>query len=201
MAPKIETVGQHLYYAYARLGQCDAAKQKGCEKYSPIHFMIMNKLYKGLNTGTMSVRSLYDDEKLRMKVPQACYYCGSRESLSLDHLVAKKMGGSDDPANFIYACKTCNSAKGKKDLFEWYQGKGKIPPLMIIKRYLKLVFQYAEAQGLMEAPIENLSDLETPFRLDLIPTSYLDLQSIDYWVYPEDYDGERIGAAEISVKK
>ena len=51
--------------------------------------MVRNKLYHGLLSGTMSMRSLYDDERLKMTMPQACYYCGSTVALSVDHLIPR----------------------------------------------------------------------------------------------------------------
>jgi len=43
-----------------------------------------------------------------------CNYCGLTENLSLDHIFPQKYGGKDDAENLIFACRKCNSSKGKK---------------------------------------------------------------------------------------
>lgn len=48
-----------------------------------------------------------------------CVYCGSAESLSLDHVVPRSKGGSNSEDNLVTACQPCNSSKGAKDLSDW----------------------------------------------------------------------------------
>ncbi len=46
-----------------------------------------------------------------------CSYCGtclrerSRREIHLDHLVAREVGGTDEPENLVTACGPCNSKK------------------------------------------------------------------------------------------
>lgn len=49
----------------------------------------------------------------------ACVYCGDRNRLTLDHVVAVSRGGTDNAENLVTACKSCNSSKGAKALDEW----------------------------------------------------------------------------------
>lgn len=42
-----------------------------------------------------------------------CVYCGSIEVHSLDHLIPKSRGGSDEDENLMPACDICNKAKGE----------------------------------------------------------------------------------------
>jgi hypothetical protein len=72
----------------------------------------------------------------------------------------------------IFACKSCNSSKGKKDLIEWMNFRGEFLPLMIIRRYLKLTFNYCLENQLIDKNIEELKDLELPFKIELLPTSF-----------------------------
>lgn len=72
--------------------------------------------------------------------PVACHYCGEPgeaywpmlykakrpgswvafSNLSLDHVVAYSKGGNHrDPANYVLACKPCNSSKSDHDLADW----------------------------------------------------------------------------------
>ena len=44
----------------------------------------------------------------------ACVCCGDIAD-TLDHIVARVRGGSDDPSNLQPMCKPCNSSKGEGD--------------------------------------------------------------------------------------
>lgn len=78
-----------------------------------------------LNTGT---RVLKRDKRTRRKKVYSktngkCYYCGcilhlcsnGRTRMTIDHLIPKCNGGSDDIANLVPACKICNCKKGDKN--------------------------------------------------------------------------------------
>lgn len=41
-----------------------------------------------------------------------CRKCGATEDLTIDHIVAEKLGGTLDEANLQTLCRTCNSRKG-----------------------------------------------------------------------------------------
>ena len=117
-------------------------------------------------------RQIFDDERVKLQTGQICNYCGSTEKLALDHIFPQKYGGQDNAENLIFACKTCNSSKGKKDLMEWMAYRGEFLPLMIIRRYLKLTFKYCNENGLLDKKIEDLKGLELPFKIELLPTNF-----------------------------
>jgi hypothetical protein len=169
---KIKTVKELIYYSYANLAMAHTAVEKEQEKYGMFNFMIRAKLFKGLKDGTMNMRSIFDDEKIKLQTGQICNYCGSAENLALDHIFPKRYGGKDNAENLIFACKTCNSSKGKKDLMEWMIFQGQFLPLMVIRRHLKLTFNYCNQNGLLDKSIEELKELELPFNIEFIPTSY-----------------------------
>lgn len=41
-----------------------------------------------------------------------CVYCGSREDLTLDHVIPQSRGGKSTWTNLVTACKKCNAKKG-----------------------------------------------------------------------------------------
>lgn len=169
---KIETVRHLIYYSYANLAMAHTAVDKKQEKYEIFNFMIRAKLFKGLKDGTMNMRTIFDDEKIKLQTGQICNYCGSADKLALDHIFPQKLGRKDDAENLIFACRTCNSSKGKKDLMEWMAFRGQFLPLMVIRRYLKLTFNYCNEKGLIDRQISELAEMELPFRIDLLPTNF-----------------------------
>lgn len=50
---------------------------------------------------------------------QACAYCGSRESIQLDHVIPIARGGTHSIGNLISACSSCNASKGSLTITEW----------------------------------------------------------------------------------
>lgn len=169
---KIETVRELIYWSYSNLAMAHVGVEKGHEKYGTFNFVIRAKLFKGLKDGTMNMRTIFDDEKIKLQTGQICNYCGSTEKLALDHIFPQKYGGQDEGENLVFACRTCNSSKGKKDLMEWMNFKGQFLPLMIIRRYLKMTFKYCITNNLIDKNIEELQDLELPFKINFLPTNY-----------------------------
>jgi len=43
-----------------------------------------------------------------------CVYCGSRKNLTLDHVLPRSRGGSNDWANLVTCCLSCNLKKGNR---------------------------------------------------------------------------------------
>jgi hypothetical protein len=171
--PELNSIRDVIYYSYANLAMAHSAVDKKLSKYSSFNFMIRSRLFKGLQNGTMNIRSLFDDEKVKINIGEICNYCGATKNLSLDHIFPKKMGGTDIAENLIYACKSCNSSKGKKDLMEWMTEKGKFLPLFVIRRYLKLTFNYCNSYELLDKKIEEIETLDLPFKIRFIPLNFL----------------------------
>lgn len=59
--------------------------------------------YKKVN---LSRHNIFKRDQLR------CVYCGSPETLTIDHVIPKSMGGRDSWDNLVTACQRCNSKKG-----------------------------------------------------------------------------------------
>lgn len=148
--------------------------------------MIRNRLYHGLLSGKMSMRSLYDDERLKMTAPQACYYCGAREKLTVDHLIPKVRGGPDEADNLIWACRACNSAKNGRDLLVWFMSRGAFPPLLLLRRYIKIVARFCEQHGMLDTPLDKANEIAAPFDVNLLPTRFPPLRELRLWIYPDE---------------
>jgi hypothetical protein len=169
--PPADTLGRLLHWSYANLAMAHAAVNQDVTKYNRVHFMIRAKLYKGLNTGSMQMGSLMDDERLKMVLPNACAYCGMAEKLTLDHMISSHSGGIESADNAVWVCRSCNSSKGAKDFFIWWGNRNAaFPPLLLVRRYLKLCHKLAEERGLLECSVDKLTNI--PFDPVSIPVKF-----------------------------
>jgi len=48
---------------------------------------------------------------VKSKLPQVCVTCGSEENLTIDHKLARSLGGTNELANLQMMCASCNQAK------------------------------------------------------------------------------------------
>jgi hypothetical protein len=166
------TIREVLIQSYSNLAMAHFALRNDLSTYNKGAFMVRSRLRKGLQTGKMKIASLYDDEKQRLRADRVCVYCGSTERLSLDHLIARTVGGTDSADNLIYACRSCNSSKNNRDLLLWYSVRAEFPPILVLRRYLKLFEAYCSEHNLLDIEVANCSSINIPFRIDLIPLDY-----------------------------
>ena len=183
ISPK--NVGELVALSYANLARAHAAKSDGSTKYERKHHIIRSKLYYGLLSGKLHIRSIFDDVKWTVKeAPRCCVYCGEVEHLSLDHLIPRIRLGGDGHENLVLACRSCNSSKGSMDLMRWMSAKDSFPSIMVLRKYLKIVASVCSENEIMLTPIENLPNIELEFDLGCLPTKYPPLDEIVVWVVP-----------------
>lgn len=190
--PKLETVRHVLYWSYANLAMARAAVGAGDKSYEKKHFMIRSRLYYGVLRGTMQIGSFLADERMKLLFPQSCVYCGERENLALDHLLPKVKGGNHSGDNIVYCCRSCNSSKGSTDFLAWWAKRGEFPPLLLLRRYLKLAIEWSESADIMDMRVETVqaSMSKLPFAWDRIPLDFPDPDKLQLWVYPPDASEE-----------
>lgn len=168
---EFSTIGEYFYWIYSNMSMAHVALQCNHMVYERSDFMIRSRLYKGLCSGKMNIHSLYDDEKTKLNT-HSCCYCGSLQKLSIDHLIPRKMGGTDCADNLIYCCKSCNSSKNKTDLIEWCLKNNNFPPILILRRYLKLAYVYLSSDNILDLPFSELKNHTDIFRLNLLACSF-----------------------------
>ncbi len=177
---RIETVGDSLFWSYANLGMAHAAVENAATSYGPMHYAIRNRLYTGLKRGTLEMWPLVADERLKMVLPQACAYCGSPESLAADHLIPRKRGGADRGENLVWACRSCNGSKGAEDVLVWLARRGEFPPLLLLRRYLKLAVAHGREVGALPLPLSD--GIPVPFEIAAVPHRYPAPERLRLWV-------------------
>lgn len=180
--PKITTVREHVAWSYANLARAHTALSDGATSYSMKDHMVRARLFKGLCEGRMNIRSLYDDERLKLMMPRSCVYCGGIGPLTLDHLIPRYSGGRDASDNLVAACRSCNSAKGARDMLSWHLQRNAFPSLMILRRYLKLVADYCAHAELLDSPLSDAEKSTLPFDLKALPYNYPPLNELCLWV-------------------
>jgi hypothetical protein len=176
---EITTLGELLHWSYANLAMAHSAIITKAEKYGRTHFMIRSRLYKGLNNQTMSIGPLAEDERLKMVLPQACCYCGSRDHLSADHLIPTKRGGANTGDNLVWACRSCNSSKCARDALEWLVEQNQFPSVLLLRRYLKLAIEISRDKNLINTPLTKVPEL--PFSLFAIPKTFPQPSQLRLW--------------------
>jgi hypothetical protein len=177
-----KTVRQLLCWSYANLSMAHAALGAGATGYSVKFYSIRSHMNKGLLEGTIKPRSLVEEDRLKMLLPKLCCYCGAEGKLTVDHLMPTKLGGPDTGDNIVWACGSCNSSKGGKDLLVWFEQRGEFPPLLLLRRYLKLAFAICEDQGLLDLAPGLLPPL--PFDPCKLPQEFPAPSTLRLWVVP-----------------
>jgi hypothetical protein len=180
--PEMLTIGDRLYWAYANLGMAHAAIESQAAKYGRNHFIVRSKLYTGLRKGSLQPGPLADDDRLKMILPQACCYCGSGELLAADHLIPRKRGGPHTGENLVWACRSCNSSKGAIDAMEWLARQNRFPPLLLLRRYLKLAIQFSREKEILHLLLQDAPVL--PFVISAIPEWWPPPTELQLWVRP-----------------
>jgi len=176
--PKLVTVRDLIAWCYANVACAHSALAAGRIKHKPIDWMIRAKLFRGLREGTMRMGGLFDDERIKLVEQPKCTYCGAEGQLSIDHLIPRVAGGADGQHNLVRACRSCNSSKGKRDLLLWYDRRGTFPPVLLLRRYLKLVASSCDAAGLLECSLDDPRLAQLPFEIERLPRKFPPLKDL-----------------------
>ncbi len=108
--------------------------------------------FKKLQSGKIKCSSTIREWVEGHEKPDLCIYCEiTTPDLTTEHLLPRHRHGPDIPDNAVRVCKSCNSSKGSKRLYEWFgfDQRDDIPRIAEGK-YLKLLFALHEAQGTLD---------------------------------------------------
>ena len=59
-------------------------------------------------------------KKIKEQWDNSCAYCGSKENLTIDHVVPKSKGGLNCTKNVVCSCLQCNGSKADSEWKQWY---------------------------------------------------------------------------------
>ena len=167
MTPKFSTFGDNLLWCYATWQTLYTLVNMGETQLGKKFYMFRTIFFNKFKTRKQRISDLYNQNKIKLKVGDYCFYCGaeiSKENLTADHVFPRIKGGTNDMDNIIFVCKSCNSSKGKKDLLEWFLlNREQFPSPFILGHYLRQIYLYAIEHGLMEQKYEDVCLLDLPF--------------------------------------
>src|SRR3989337_4053358 len=87
-----------------------------------------------------------------------CIYCGASKDLTLDHILPRSRCGPDSPDNAVWVCQSCNSSKGDRRLYEWYElDRRNEVPRIVEGKYLKLLYSLHERMDTLQ--VKDVSQL------------------------------------------
>ena len=110
----------------------------------------MNR-FKALQLGEISWSTSIREYIKEREKPDICIYCGSKSDLTLEHILPRSRGGPDTPDNAVWVCRKCNSSKGSKRLYEWYELDRRYEvPRIAEGKYLKLLYSMHEENGTLD---------------------------------------------------
>jgi len=152
----VKTIRDEIYWQYAKLISKSAGFGIGGRAFQMSRFT-------GLRDGKIKWSTTIREWLREHDKPDECIYCGSKGPLTVEHILPRSCGGPDCPDNAIRVCKSCNSSKGGKRLYEWIglKDKDKIPRIAEGK-YLKLLFDLHEKNGTLDVSKDYLGDRLCP---------------------------------------
>lgn len=160
----VRSIRELIYWEYAKM----IARAAGPKWENNYRFITSE--FKKLKSGEIKWSTIEKDNIKQMGRAK-CEYCSSTEPpLTNDHIIPLIKNGFDSINNLVLACKSCNSSKGQKDIFDWYYNvrhETRIPK-MVWSKYLKLVYKYHDLNGSLDK-----SDINHDGKFDI-----LDLGSI-----------------------
>ena len=60
-------------------------------------------------------------QSIKEKWNNECAYCGSKDNLTIDHIIPRSKGGNNFLTNVICSCESCNLSKSHSEWEEWFK--------------------------------------------------------------------------------
>lgn len=160
----VHTIRELIYWEYAKL----MARAVGTRWENNYRFITSR--YNKLKNGEIKWSDIESDN-LKQMGRAKCEYCGSTTPpLTRDHIIPLIKGGINIQNNLVLACKSCNSSKNDRDVFDWYYNvrHEKEIPKMVWSKYLKLVYEYHQLNRTLDK-----SDLDGDGVLNILDLGFI----------------------------
>jgi len=148
----VKTIQDVIYWQYAKL----IARSAGQDK----KFGFIMDRFKKLQSEEISWSGSIREYIREQEVSGQCIYCGSKKDLSVDHLIPRARGGPESGDNAVTACKACNSSRGDKGIYEWFElDRRDEVPRVVEGKYLKELYALHERKGTLDVDRKGLERL------------------------------------------
>jgi len=150
--PYVNTIQEEILYEYGKLISRSA--------YGSLQRGFITDRFKKLREGEITISDTIREWEKEQRLPKECVFCGALDNLSTDHLIPKNRGGDDSADNLVIACKSCNSSRGDKGIFEWLGLKKKDNlHRLVAGKYLKQLLRVHEVAGTLNVTKKNIGSL------------------------------------------
>ncbi len=163
----VKTVKDQIFFQYAKIIACSAFGFENGSIAKKEQYGFIKKRFRMLQSGEISWSDILREDKQLVDAEKKCVYCGAADDLSWEHIVPKSLKikpecGDCDAIqsihNHVWACRRCNSSKGNRGLYAFYQSmmpKEKyydFLPALVEKKYLKTIYQCHVCAGTLDSP-------------------------------------------------
>lgn len=176
---EVQTIRQLIYYQYAKIVAKSALGQDAKKE----SYGFIKKTFRDFVNSDKTWSDIIREDKQFIQGEKRCIYCNSVKDLTWEHIVSRSLKINDRcPTcdkiqgihNMIWACKSCNSSKGDKGLYHYFQSihptpkfYDEIPPLLE-KKYLKTIFFCHQCNGTLDSGDQDGGNKLTVLDLDCL---------------------------------
>jgi len=156
----VKSVKDLIYWQYAKI----IADSAGMGKKD--YGFVMNK-FKQLKQGSISWNEIREYVKEK-ELGNECIFCGATANLTLEHMLPQKYHGPNVEKNLVWICKSCNSQKGARRLYEYFATEAGVEaakyevPRIAEGKYLKFAYETLKENCLLETSAAQLSSSICP---------------------------------------
>ena len=156
----VKSVKDLIYWQYAKI----IAESAGIGKKD--YGFVMTK-FKQLKQGEIFWNEIREYIKEK-EHPNECIFCGTTTNLTLEHLLPRSHRGPDVEKNLVWICKSCNSSKGSRRLYEYFAIQAGVEaakynvPRIAEGKYLKFAFETLKENNLLETSALDLNEATCP---------------------------------------
>lgn len=188
---EVETIRDLIFYQYAKIIARSAFEAPDGKAAKSQHYGFIKNTFRQLKSGQKSWSEITREDKQLVQSENRCAYCGSDTDLNWEHLVPRSISINErcptcehilEIHNQVLACRTCNSLKGKRGLYDFYQTRfpqdpkfyDMIPPLLE-KKYLKTIYNCHDCASTLDSSSVdasrgiNVLDIDSVLRIKGAP--------------------------------
>ena len=148
----VKTIQDEILYEYAKLISRSA--------FSKLEWGFITNTFFKLKKGEIKISDTIREWETEQAMPKHCVFCGTVDNLTSDHLIPKNRGGDNSADNMVLSCKSCNSSRGDKGVFEWLGLKKKDNlHRLVAGKYLKQLLRIHDENGTLNVSRSELSTL------------------------------------------